>query len=123
MVCIHPNQLPSGTNKKLHPRNAGPFKVLNKLSSNAYSLDFPSSLGINPTFNVANLSLYRGHDNDNDFEKWAIALLARHPPIDKIIDALNYRFVFTCRRGFHKFLLCLQNCTLSDATWIIATNF
>ena len=62
MVHIHPERLPPGTNKKLHLRNIGPFRVLKKLSSNACTLELPSDLGIGPTFNVANLTPYRGHD-------------------------------------------------------------
>ena len=50
MVRIHLEGLLPGANKKLHPRNAGPFKVLKKLSSNAYTLELPSDIGINLQF-------------------------------------------------------------------------
>ena len=85
MVRIHLERLLPGANKKLHPRNTDPFKVLKKLSSNAYTLELPSDLGISPTFNVTNLTLYRGHDNEEDFEEQAITLPAAPPPADKII--------------------------------------
>lgn len=55
-------QLPPGANKKLHPHRAGPFK----LSSNAYTLKLPLDLSVSPTFNVTDLTLYHGHDNNED---------------------------------------------------------
>ena len=99
VVRIHPKRLPLGANKKLHPRNVGPFKVLKKLSLNAYTLELPSNLGISPTFNVAGLTLYHGHDNDEESEEQAIALPAA-PPANKIIDVLNDQLVFTHQEGF-----------------------
>ena len=72
LVCIHPERLPPGSNKKLHPRNTGPLKVLKKLSSNAYTLELPSNIGISPTFNVANLTLYHGHDNEGNSDEQII---------------------------------------------------
>ena len=60
MVCIHPERLPPRANKKIHSRNAGPFKGL-KLSSNVgISLTF-NVIGISLTFNVANLTLWNYH--------------------------------------------------------------
>lgn len=56
MARIHPECLPSGTHKKLHPRNGGPYNVMKKVNSNAYVLYSV----INSTFNVKNLTLYRG---------------------------------------------------------------
>ena len=61
MVRIHPKCLPPRANKKLYPRNAVPFKILKKISSNAYVLELPAELGISSTFNVEELTLYRGH--------------------------------------------------------------
>ena len=52
MVLIGFERLPPKENKKLHPRNEGPFKILKKISSNAYVLKLPAWLGIGSTFNV-----------------------------------------------------------------------
>eukprot|EP00268_Persea_americana_P008249 TRINITY_DN13182_c0_g2_i3.p1 TRINITY_DN13182_c0_g2~~TRINITY_DN13182_c0_g2_i3.p1 ORF type:complete len:168 (+),score=11.42 TRINITY_DN13182_c0_g2_i3:2628-3131(+) len=73
------------------------------------------------TFNDAGLTLYRGHDNE-EFEKQVIALPAA-PPEDKIIDVLDNQLVSTHQGRFQKFLVCWQNCPISYATWITATNY
>ena len=51
LVWIHLKELPPQANKKLHPRNADPFKILQKISSNAYVLELPTELGISSTSN------------------------------------------------------------------------
>jgi len=43
--------------KKLHTR--GPYRVLRRFGSNAYELEIPRELGINPVFNVEDLTPYR----------------------------------------------------------------
>ena len=78
----------------------GPFKGLKRLSSNVYTLELPSDLGISPTFNVADLTLYHGHVNDEYPEEQAIALPAAPPPTDKIIDVLDGPIVSTRQGGF-----------------------
>ena len=123
MVRIHPERLPPRANKKLHHINIGPFKVLKKLSSNAYTLELPSDLVIGSTFNVAALTLYRGHNNEKDSEEQAITFPVVPPPTDKIIDVLDDQIVSTRQEGFQKFLVRWQNHPISDATWITATDF
>ena len=69
MVHIRLERLPPGADKKLHPRNTGPYKILKKVGSNAYVLDAPSDSGVSSTFNVEDPTLYHGHDNDGDIEE------------------------------------------------------
>ena len=52
MVRIRPKRLPLGIIKKLHAKKMGPYKVLKKISVNAYMLDISDSLGISNVFNV-----------------------------------------------------------------------
>jgi hypothetical protein len=46
------------------PRAAGPFKILTKLNDNAYVLDLPAEFGVSTSFNVADLKLYAGEDEE-----------------------------------------------------------
>ena len=65
MVQIRLERFPCGTIHKLHHRSAGPCKVLSRLGPNAYHVELPPTLHINPIFNVEDLTLYMGHYEDN----------------------------------------------------------
>jgi len=58
MIRIRPERFPSGTNRKLHARCAGHFKVLQRVGPNAYVLDLPHDFGISSTFNIEDLVAY-----------------------------------------------------------------
>jgi len=58
MVTVCPKRFPSGTLRKLHTRRMGQYRVLRRFGSNAYELDIPRDLEINPVFNVEDLTLY-----------------------------------------------------------------
>ena len=60
MVRIYPRQFPSGIVKMLHVRSVGPFKILNILNCNTYTIDLP--YGISYTFNVNDLVDYKSFD-------------------------------------------------------------
>jgi hypothetical protein len=55
MIRIRPERFPSGTNRKLHARSTGSFKVLQRVGPNAYVLDLPHDFGISSTFNIEDL--------------------------------------------------------------------
>ena len=55
MVRVRPERFSQGSAKKLQARSAGPFKIVQKIGSNAYRIDLPFEMGINPTFNVEDL--------------------------------------------------------------------
>ena len=59
MIRLQPEQFLPGTLKKLHARSAGPFKIIKNIRPNAYMLELPPDLGINPTFNISDLVEYR----------------------------------------------------------------
>jgi hypothetical protein len=50
------------TSKLMHGAD-GPFKVLEKINENAYKLDLPVDFGVSPTFNIAELKLYLGEED------------------------------------------------------------
>lgn len=61
MVYIKPGSSPKGVYKKPHSENFDPYKILKKISSNAYVIDFPKYMSISKIFNVL-LPSYKGGD-------------------------------------------------------------
>ncbi|GJS58024.1 RNA-directed DNA polymerase [Tanacetum coccineum] len=49
---------------KLKPRGGGPFRVLKKINDNAYKIELPGHYNVSATFNVADLSPYKGDSDD-----------------------------------------------------------
>ncbi|GKD97631.1 RNA-directed DNA polymerase [Tanacetum coccineum] len=49
---------------KLKPRGDGPFRVLKKINDNAYKIKLPGHYNVSATFNVADLSPYKGDSDD-----------------------------------------------------------
>jgi hypothetical protein len=66
MVWMHlsKDHFPTLRRSKLMPHAAGPFKVLTKINDNAYILDLPAEFGVSTSFNVADLKLYVGEDEE-----------------------------------------------------------
>jgi hypothetical protein len=46
------------------PRGDGPLKVITKINDNAYKLELPNEYGVSDTFNVADLTLYLGDEDE-----------------------------------------------------------
>ncbi|KAL6190901.1 hypothetical protein ACLB2K_037295 [Fragaria x ananassa] len=104
--------------KKLHPRTAGPYKVLQKISSNAYVLDLPADMGISNVFNIEDLSLYPG--SNEEAAATSIVPFSRTPcPPDTIEDIVDHQLISTKGGGYQKYLIKWKNRPLSDCTWII----
>ncbi|CAO1622711.1 unnamed protein product [Sympodiomycopsis kandeliae] len=56
---INPPWLPRNGTRKLQPKYHGPYKIIDKVSDTAYTLDFPPSLKIHNTVNVEYLMPYK----------------------------------------------------------------
>ena len=55
MVRICPGRIPKTFSKKLYARAIGPYSIIRKLRSNAYFLDLPNDMNINPVFYIKDL--------------------------------------------------------------------
>ncbi|GKA90358.1 RNA-directed DNA polymerase [Tanacetum coccineum] len=66
LVWIHlcKKLLPAGRFGKLKPRGDGPFCILKKINDNAYKIELPGHYNVFATFNVADLSPYKGDSDD-----------------------------------------------------------
>ena len=58
----------------------GPSQIIWKLESNAYVLDFPDNLGINPIFNVEYLTLHR-HPFERPFLSLGVSAVTPVPTL------------------------------------------
>jgi hypothetical protein len=70
-VHMRKKRFPARRRSKLHPREDGPFQVLERINDNAYKLDLPGEYNISATFNVSDLSLFDVGDDSrsNPFEE------------------------------------------------------
>ena len=62
---LHKERFPLQRRSKLSPRDDGPFQVLEKINENAYRLDLPNEYNASATFNVADLSPFIEHDEQD----------------------------------------------------------
>lgn len=123
MVRIKPERYPKGVYKKLHSKNAGPFKVLKKISSNAYVLELPNDMRISNVFNIEDLTRYSGHAKNSNWADPVASLPAPKSFQDEIEDVVDHQIVSTQHGGYQKYLIKWKECSLSDCTWIIDEEF
>ncbi|GJY40973.1 RNA-directed DNA polymerase [Tanacetum coccineum] len=66
LVWIHlrKERFSAGHFGKLKPRGDGPFHFLKKINDNAYKIELPGHYNVSATFNVADLSPYKGDSDD-----------------------------------------------------------
>ena len=103
MVQIKPEHYPKGAYKKLHSRSVGPYKVLKKTNSNACVLDLPKDMDISNIFNVEDLTMYHGHDNDESAD--ATVQLPQAPRLKEEIEDIVDQVVSTSNVGHEKYLM------------------
>ena len=120
MAYFKRQRFPAGTFGKLSQKKFGPFRILQRLGTNAYLLDLPPSVGTSPVFNIAELSAYEGESADTvDMEALPLPVGTplRHDHIDDVMDIR----VTQTRHGHHRrFLVRWTGHPLTDCTWINA---
>lgn len=60
IIRARPKRFPEDFYHKLHSRSIGPFKIIKKINSNAYIIEFSDEMSISTIFNMADLTLYHG---------------------------------------------------------------
>ena len=111
----------------MHARRACPFRVTNKLGTNAYVIALPSKFGISPVFNIEDLTELKGDVDENTATPLPEATpVPRVPkntaPRDEIAAILDHQFVTTHRGGYYKFLVQWTNRPNSNSVWLQASK-
>jgi hypothetical protein len=120
LVLIHlrPERFPKGSVHKLHPRRAGPFKIVKRLGPNAYLLELPANISYSPIFNVEDLTPYPGHVAESPPAPPTFPSPATTKRRDEIEVILDDQLVSTRRGGYQKFLVKWKNRPISDRYWL-----
>ena len=68
MVFFRRDRFPASTYNKTKMKKYGHFKILHKISNNAYVIDLPATFNISNIFNVQDISPFYGDDDFSFFE-------------------------------------------------------
>ncbi|GJZ03035.1 RNA-directed DNA polymerase [Tanacetum coccineum] len=90
LVWIHlrKERFLAGRFGKLKPRGDGPFRVLKKINDNAYKIELPGHYNVSATFNVADLSPYKG-DSDDEPDSWSSLFQEGEDDADAVNERVN----------------------------------
>nr|GEW77610.1 RNA-directed DNA polymerase [Tanacetum cinerariifolium] len=90
LIWIHlrKERFPAGRFGKLKPRGDGPFRVLKKINDNAYKIELPGHYNVSATFNVADLSPYKG-DSDDEPDSWSSLFQEGEDDADAVNERVN----------------------------------
>ncbi|GJS85957.1 hypothetical protein Tco_0752498 [Tanacetum coccineum] len=72
----------------LYREGDGPFRVLKKINDNAYKIELPGHYNVSATFNVADLSPYKG-DSDDEPDSWSSLFQEEEDEADAVNERVN----------------------------------
>ncbi|GKC80815.1 RNA-directed DNA polymerase, partial [Tanacetum coccineum] len=78
---------------KLKPREDGHFRVLKKINDNAYKIELPGHYNVFATFNVVDLSPYKG-DSYDEPDSWSSLFQEGEDDADAVIERVNVTNTF-----------------------------
>lgn len=117
---------PQGEGKKLKPIRHGPFRILEKIGSNAFRLDLPSYMQIYVVVNVETLRLYELPLIEDQGENVQIPSIEDFSPeyLDELQqDTILDRRIRSAKRGNVDYLqVGLKGTNPSKAKWIEIRN-
>ncbi|XP_057851724.1 uncharacterized protein LOC131061888 [Cryptomeria japonica] len=118
-------RLPKEKYTKLLMKKLGPCKILKKCGNNAYKVDLPSSIGLSPIFNVADLYPYKGSVDDvfvageSDFQQDESFKKISQPSMLEIESILDKRVIkHTRREVYYEYLVKWKHQPMEEATWM-----
>ncbi|XP_059076725.1 uncharacterized protein LOC131875989 [Cryptomeria japonica] len=125
MVHLKKERFPKEKYTKLMMKKLGPCKILKKCGNNAHQVDLPSSIGLSPIFNVADLYPYKGSIDDvfvageqrlqHDESLKEIS----QPSTLEIESILDKRVTKQTRRKvYYEYLVKWKHQPLEEATWM-----
>ncbi|GJU89629.1 RNA-directed DNA polymerase [Tanacetum coccineum] len=87
-IHLHKERFPARHFGKLKPRGDGPFRVLKKINDNAYKIELLGHYNFYATFNVVDLSPYKG-DSDDEPDSGSILFQEGEDDADTINERVN----------------------------------
>lgn len=122
LVWVHlkKERLPNGKYTKIMQRKIGPCQILKKYGQNSYEIQIPLDLGLSPIFNVCNLTLFKGSDNEGE-EPMQVAAdndIPKHESL-KMRKVLDTRVTKkTRKKEYIDYLVAWQDKPNSEAVWM-----
>jgi hypothetical protein len=111
-----------GTPAKLQRRFVGPFKIIERIGSQAYRLELPEGWNIHSTFHVTLLKPWQQGQWTRDDAADSVKLQHDDDDEYEIERLLRWRRVTIGRRRTREFLVLWRGWPLEDASWVPEQN-
>ncbi len=126
LISTHNMRLKRGLTPKLSNRYIGPFKIISKISDNAYKIELPANYKMHPVINVSSLKKYYqpvNHTNSVDIHGDSVGTSSDSVPIE-IVDISDeqleiYKIIGKRlgKREQMEYLVWWKDCDESESTW------